>query len=303
MEEQVKMLQRLGLTEYQSKVFAALLARSESTATELAKISNVLVTKIYSVLKSLEDMGFVKSSLTRPKVYRPVDVQTVVDSIMIKKQERIDEMISHRDSIVNSLGRLYEKHGKKFETPENMVWLFTGAEAGMMEVMKLVKSAKKSVRFLSTRDDILVGSSNMELMNVWAEAVLKRRIKIMEIEPGLTKKEKEWICNTLIKSMKTQKEKLFFIETMKKYFSNYFVREIPKNKDVHFSFFIKDSDAMVLLLNHPLYPITSYALIIYDQNIVSGFLDYFNSLWKVSKSIKTKWLKLYSDIGKNISKK
>lgn len=290
MEKQIKILQRLGLTEYQSKVFAALLVRSESTAPELAKISGVPVTKIYSILKSLEDMGFLKSSLSRPKVYRPIDVQNVVDSVLVKKQEKINDVISQRDIMISSLDKLYNMHGKKFETPENMIWLVHGAEASIIEIMKLVKSAKRDISFLTTRDIILAGSSNIELMNLWVDSVLNRNINFREIEPRLNKEEKGWIINTLLKSFKSKKEKREFLKIQNKYFSKYFVKEIPKNKEIHFSMIIRDSNAVCLLLNHPLYSIAPYGLVIYDEKIVKGFLDYFNSLWDVSKSLRRVWL-------------
>ena len=145
MKEQVSMLQQLGLTEYQAKVFAALLSRSESTAPELAKLSGVPVTKIYSILKSLENMGFLKSSLTRPKMYRPVDAQVAVDSILLRKQEQVNEMLDKRKKMISSLDKLYDTHGKKYEDPENLVWLVTGSKNLMNEVINLCKHAKKSI--------------------------------------------------------------------------------------------------------------------------------------------------------------
>lgn len=67
-------LRQLGLTEYQAKAYATLLALGSATATEIAGSSTVPQPKIYGVLKELETRGLVESALGPPARYRAVAI-------------------------------------------------------------------------------------------------------------------------------------------------------------------------------------------------------------------------------------
>lgn len=68
----VEQLQKVGLTEYEAKVYSSLLKDHLSSATKLSEKSGVPRTKIYSVLESLEDKGWVKIYSGAPLLFRPV---------------------------------------------------------------------------------------------------------------------------------------------------------------------------------------------------------------------------------------
>ncbi len=119
MEEQAKILQFLGLTEYESRTLVALLSKSECPASDIAVISGVPITKLYSVLKSLENRGFIRCTPTRPKMFRPINPDAIVDSVLIKKEEKLREIISERDGMISSLERLYGRGGS---TRSKRIW-------------------------------------------------------------------------------------------------------------------------------------------------------------------------------------
>ncbi len=53
-------LRKLGLTEYESRVYLTLLKENFSSASLVARKSGVPRTKIYGVLESLRDKGWIK---------------------------------------------------------------------------------------------------------------------------------------------------------------------------------------------------------------------------------------------------
>ena len=80
---------------------------NNATATEITDISRVPITRLYSILKDLEDRGFVTSTITRPKIYKHTEIRNVVDHILARKQERVSNLIKQREEIISSLDKLY----------------------------------------------------------------------------------------------------------------------------------------------------------------------------------------------------
>lgn len=68
----VEQLQKVGLTEYEAKVYSSLLKDHLNSATKLSEKSGVPRTKIYSVLESLQDKGWVKIYSGAPLLFKPV---------------------------------------------------------------------------------------------------------------------------------------------------------------------------------------------------------------------------------------
>ncbi|HUR68125.1 MAG TPA: helix-turn-helix domain-containing protein [Candidatus Thermoplasmatota archaeon] len=64
-------LRQLGLTEYGSRCYVALLSLKSGEAAEVAEAAEVPRTKVYAVLKDLADSGWVVAGGGRPVVYRP----------------------------------------------------------------------------------------------------------------------------------------------------------------------------------------------------------------------------------------
>jgi sugar-specific transcriptional regulator TrmB len=73
MESVVEKLQRVGLTEYEAKAYLALLNTHLSTAAKVAEKSGVPRTKIYSVLESLKNKGWVRVHSGVPLLFKAVE--------------------------------------------------------------------------------------------------------------------------------------------------------------------------------------------------------------------------------------
>lgn len=80
--------ERLGLTKYQSMALASLMGKKNTTGLEISAASRIPITKIYSVLLSLEEMGLVESSLERPKKFNIKPMDHVVNFLVGKYENR-----------------------------------------------------------------------------------------------------------------------------------------------------------------------------------------------------------------------
>jgi len=95
-------LNRIGLTDYEAKVFIALVAAGYSTAEEVARMSSIPRTSAYKVLDSLREKGFISTSRGRPKLFTPIDIAQIKKEIMsdiessFSKLELVKELIHER---------------------------------------------------------------------------------------------------------------------------------------------------------------------------------------------------------------
>ena len=66
-----KAMENLGLTGYEIRVYLSLLDTNSMTASDISKKSGVPYSKIYEVLNSLEEKGWLESGSSRPKSFSP----------------------------------------------------------------------------------------------------------------------------------------------------------------------------------------------------------------------------------------
>jgi sugar-specific transcriptional regulator TrmB len=103
MEGVVEKLQRIGLTEYEAKAYLNLLNAHLSTATQVSEKSGVPRTRIYSILESLSNKGWIKIYSGVPLLFKAVhpkelfrkikqDYQQFLDSVETTLKEEVKEM-------------------------------------------------------------------------------------------------------------------------------------------------------------------------------------------------------------------
>jgi len=131
MGNRLDMLRKLGFTEYQSHVISTLIGK-ELSAQQLSKESKVPITKIYSVLQMLVNIGIVKGVDTRPKMYSALNLDSIIDFVISKKEKNLIELKNSKDMILN------------FLREDNESVIFDESEF-LKEVRKLMTSAKEKI--------------------------------------------------------------------------------------------------------------------------------------------------------------
>ncbi|MDG6906995.1 MAG: TrmB family transcriptional regulator [Nitrososphaerota archaeon] len=119
-EKSKRILQQLGLTDYEIKAYVSLLSHPGIQASEISKDSDVPVSKIYEVLSNLERKGWVESQHTRPTKYFPKSPSTALQALRLRLQA---ELKANEDQLLSELMPLYES--KEFqERPD--IWIVRG---------------------------------------------------------------------------------------------------------------------------------------------------------------------------------
>ena len=131
----IKMLQKLGLTKYESLAYITLLKLGTSKATDLTKESGIPHTRIYDVLSSLHRKGFVDIMHGTPRMYKPVNPELVFEKLK-------EEIINDIKTIKGALLELYKSiHGE--DIPE--IWTIHEFENTLERAEYIVRSARREV--------------------------------------------------------------------------------------------------------------------------------------------------------------
>ncbi|AAL80785.1 hypothetical protein PF0661 [Pyrococcus furiosus DSM 3638] len=132
-EKLVENLKRLGLKDYEARVYAALVLLGPSKASEVARESGVPRPKVYEVLKELHRKGFVDFSEGKPAFFRAVEPEKVIGVLR-------DEYIKSAEEAIISL-----KSGGKQEEEWYPVWYLQGEWNIRRKAEELIDGAQREI--------------------------------------------------------------------------------------------------------------------------------------------------------------
>ncbi len=149
MKEILKKIERLGLGNYEAKVFLVLYQGYRMSAAAIAKEAKIPRTSVYDILKSFSAKGFCNEVKTPKKlVYEVISSRVLEDKIKIEiEQEYKKRMIALQDCFA-SIKPLY----KSKQPPEFMadVELLKGYNLHReQKFLELVKNSKKAIMIMN----------------------------------------------------------------------------------------------------------------------------------------------------------
>ncbi len=127
-------LRKLGLKKYEAEAYVTLIKLGEATAREISEYSGVPRPKVYDVLKSLAEMGFVEVHPGNPTRFRAMDPQDVLGRLE-------SEILETSKRVFKQLKVLSKEYGNL----EQPVWIAKGDWAVTAKVKKLLENAKVEI--------------------------------------------------------------------------------------------------------------------------------------------------------------
>ena len=134
-----KSLEKVGLTSYEIRTYVSLVDAGELNAAELSQKSGVPYSKIYEVLGTLEEKGWIGSDDSRPTKYFAKSPSTALETT---KQSIEYQFAKNQNNILSELVPLYEKSGTS-EKPD--IWFISGVMNIVSKIMEMVEHCRKEV--------------------------------------------------------------------------------------------------------------------------------------------------------------
>jgi len=144
LNEPINQLLSLGLTEYESRGYLAMLEKQSSTASDLAKLSGIPRTRIYDILEKLAQSGMCIELLGKEKKYQAVAPDIALQRLL---EHQKAEFVIKEKLVGNLSSSLKEKYqqGLSNDNPLDYIELLRDPRHMAARVMHLVASAKKEI--------------------------------------------------------------------------------------------------------------------------------------------------------------
>lgn len=135
----IESLKTMGLTEYEAKVYSALVLFERTEVKKVYEYLNVPKPSVYQSLKSLMDKGLVMRVSSKPAIYRAVPPK-----IALRHMLEI-----HKNAEMNALKELenLEKSNLETEDPE-IIWTLFGENNVEHSIEELISKAQNSIKLV-----------------------------------------------------------------------------------------------------------------------------------------------------------
>ena len=134
-----RLLKALGLKPNEARVYLTLIEKGTLSAKEASWLSGVPESRIYDVLTSLEESGWILSEKGRPKKFRSTSPEETLSHVKLRRQEELERIEAE---ILEELQPFYNE-GTGAERPD--VWILRGEDKVIAKIKAMVGKAEKNV--------------------------------------------------------------------------------------------------------------------------------------------------------------
>jgi sugar-specific transcriptional regulator TrmB len=140
-------LKKLGLTEYETKVYTILSNLKKAKAKEISDLSKVPQSKIYEVLMNLSNKGLVNIIYSKPKWFQATPPSIAIKKLLKQKEDQINLLKTYENSVINEIiSKQYNINKDKFK-----VEMFFGRDTYIQIGTELIKSSQKRCYIMVNR--------------------------------------------------------------------------------------------------------------------------------------------------------
>lgn len=152
MDNLLNLLKNFGFTEYETKVYVALLKNGSGTGYEISKNSSVPRSKVYNILELLMNKGCVIASKEEKSVkYAAIPVEEFIKNIKYNMEGIIQDI-------------KLELHGYDNKVDLDQMWYIKGYENIFNKCRHMISKAKKEVYIQVWKEDIFEIEEELSLI-------------------------------------------------------------------------------------------------------------------------------------------
>jgi len=174
-----EVLREMGLNAYEIDAYIVLLEGGQMTAMEISREASVPYSKIYEVLNSLKEKGWIKSSESRPFKYYPVPP---LEATAFTKLRLEDKYQIWESAVAEELQPMYEKR-ELVERPD--ILILHGQQAVLAKLEEVLKKATKEI--------MIAAPAFARPIIVLAESPLSGLKKTVSIKLMVAGKTEDWV--------------------------------------------------------------------------------------------------------------
>jgi sugar-specific transcriptional regulator TrmB len=144
---------RVGLTEYETEALTRLLSLGRTTAPNLADATGIPKARIYGVLDSLADRGFIKEIPGRPKEYQPKAPEEILDRAIENSRQSFEsfsaDIEARREQFLAEYHPQYERAREDISPTAELFHVVDVGEPSERETRRLYRDAEDMIRVIT----------------------------------------------------------------------------------------------------------------------------------------------------------
>jgi len=196
--EATRLLEHLELKEYETTALKHLLSIGRTTAPNLAEATDIPKARIYGVLESLANQGYIKIIPGRPKEYQPKPPAEILDRAAENRRQAYEsyqqELESIRSDFLDQFEPLYEQASEEVTPTEELFHVVDVGDASETETRQLYHEADESLHILTKSFEYFEA-----VEPAFADAVERGlEIRILFLDPDYLSPENESIQQEII---------------------------------------------------------------------------------------------------------
>ncbi len=194
--------QPFDLTEYEMKALRELLSIGRTTAPNLSEATGVPKARIYGVLESLAEAGYIKVIPGRPKEYQPKSPKEIVDRTIENRRQHFEsqreQLESIREGFIDEFQPLYEQATEDISPTEELFYVVDVGEPSERETRALYQEADREI-FVITK-----GFEYFDRVESALRDALNRGIdvRVLFLDPNLLNEENAGIQADIVERLK-----------------------------------------------------------------------------------------------------
>lgn len=143
------LLEKLDLREYEATALAHLLRAGRTTAPDISEATGIPKARIYGVLDSLSDYGFIKVIPGRPKQYQPKPPEEILGRAKENRrqayEDQCNELEELRPDFLDVFGPLYEHADEDLSPTSELFYVVDVGDPSETETRRLYRTANDGV--------------------------------------------------------------------------------------------------------------------------------------------------------------
>jgi len=243
-------LRRLGLTEYEAKVYTVVLRLKTAKGGQIAKASKVPHGKAYEALNSLAEKGLLTILPVEPKLFKAVEPKTGINTLIERKTAGLKEA---EKAILEFAKKIMAP--PKEEAVEKLE-MYSGVEKQYELGKRLMDNTKRQILIISRGEK--VPYSILHVGKELTKRGVDYRLIVYEFDGN-----REWIRKFEESGIK--------------------VRHF---KTGEFTLVVRDKEEVLLVIRNPKNPEDRIVLLFRDTAIANAMASYFETVWKNAAIVK-----------------
>ena len=146
------LLKHLGLTEYESKAYLALLLNGPLSAEKVSSAAEIPLPRVYDTMAGLSQRGFIIVSKTRPQIFKSMNPEQISQLLQEDEKKKFDVKLKGIESTIPQFLKEISSLPTKVNAEQDIALSYVSRKVNIEKLWSEMHSQAKSEMFLFAGD-------------------------------------------------------------------------------------------------------------------------------------------------------